>query len=324
MRRNYAICGVGVTVEAPSPLDDVERLLVGHFDAARTSRDDPGITIRFDGRPVPFEERGDEVFRSEVLRVFLSGKSYFVWCGQSVLEVEPARNRATGFLDDDFRHMPPSHQRVFLFLPLLALLARHGLYGIHASGLVDGGVGYLVAGDSKHGKTTLGLALLKEGWGYLSDDTVLLRAAGRGVEALPFRLGFACDAETAARYPELRAPVDPGKEGKILLDVAHAYAERRVERCAPGIVMFSEIGAEARSELLGLDPTCAFARLVRHSPFTLQTAAEVQRHAEVLGALVSQAACYRLRLGQDVYREPAAVSRLLREVRSSSDGQDCH
>lgn len=317
------ICGVRVKVQAPTRVERIERLLVSHFEAANTSpkRDQPEITIQFRSVPIPPDKPGDEVFRSEVLRVFACGERYVVWCGRSVLDIEPAQSRVTGFLDDGFRDMPPACQRVFLFLPFLTLFPRHGLYGVHANGLADGGVGYLIAGDSKHGKTTLSLALLREGWNYLSDDTVMLRASLRGVEALSFRRGFACDEETAARYPELAHSADPmsWKKGKVLLDVEHVYAGRRLEHCHPGVVIFSEIGTGACTELLPLDQTSAFTRLVRHSPFTLQSASEVQRHAQILRGLVSQAHCYRLRLGADVYRAPATVSRLLREIQGRCD-----
>ncbi len=184
-----------------------------------------------------------------------------------------------------------------------------------------------MAGSSGCGKTTLSLALLREGWNYLSDDTILLRSCGEGVEAITFRRGFACSSHTLAWFPELHsgdARAAPWKENKVFVDVDQIYPGKRLTRCEPAVILFTEVAQTERSRLVPVDVTTALALLVQQSPGVLTQRTAVEQQMGVLGGLVAHTRNYRLLLGKDVYGDTAAVSRLIWQARKPDHGQDCY
>lgn len=319
--QSYRISDVDITIRSRT-LDEagqVRALVSRLFDVSMALEGPrgPGIIMDFDpGETSAADPEGTMVFADHGLLVFRTAEGYALRYGFSALDVILAEDRAIGCLDHAFRDAPLQCRRVFFFLPLLVLFPRYGLYGIHASGLENDGVGYLLAGNSRQGKTTLTLALLRAGWNYVSDDTVMLSADANGVEARSFRRGFACDAATIERFPELRRGTDASdwKEGKVLVDADTAYSGRRTQRCKPRVLLFPEITPEQSSRLLPLDATAAFVRLVRHSPFACSTPAEVTGQMNLFRALVAGTSSYRLLAGADVHHNPEAVSRLLRKA----------
>jgi hypothetical protein len=71
---------------------------------------------------------------------------------------------------------------------LLAIRNYRYLLGIHASGLERAGNALILAGRSGSGKTTMAAALTAAGWGYMSDDTILLLPASLDAVAVPYSL----------------------------------------------------------------------------------------------------------------------------------------
>src|SRR4029078_7881765 len=81
-----------------------------------------------------------------------------------------------------------------------AALRPLGLFELCAAGVVIPQTrdGALIVGPSGSGKSTLTLQLAKAGWGYLSDDELLLSVVGEAVEARRFRSFFAVAPASAA------------------------------------------------------------------------------------------------------------------------------
>ena len=152
---------------------------------------EPEVTIRasYTGLPqIPLRNE-DRVFDSEMVwSLYRSG-------GRNILALKspvsgPLPYRIAAF-DDDFRHgevynlNPESDptQDGFLSNPLefplsevlmVCLLARGRGLMIHACGIDDGGRGYLFAGNSTHGKSTMA-GLWKDEGLILNDDRIVLR-----------------------------------------------------------------------------------------------------------------------------------------------------
>lgn len=96
--------------------------------------------------------------------------------------------RGDALLAPAFFHQPPLLRHQFWAFGVLKLLRALGLYGLHAAGLVARiGCGLLLVGDSGYGKSTLTIGLVRQGWGYLSDDAVLLRRVSEEIEAVALR-----------------------------------------------------------------------------------------------------------------------------------------
>lgn len=65
----------------------------------------------------------------------------------------------------------PEEVRLFLFGSAMgALLHQRGMLAMHASSVKKGGKGFLIAGTSASGKSTLSAGLLKKGYSIISDD----------------------------------------------------------------------------------------------------------------------------------------------------------
>jgi len=200
-----------------------------------------------------------------------------------------------------------------LTLALCALLRPHGLLPLHAAGLVRAGEGVLISAHSGAGKSTLALALVRQGWGFLSDDALLLEERGSGIEALPFRRTFGLLPETLAwlSVPGGTWTPHPSDGRKRSVPLADLLPEQAVERCRPSVLVFPQILDTPASRLQPLRPAEALTRLMRQSGLITLDPGWTREHMAVLGRLVAQARSYRLLAGRDVLESPGQVSRLL-------------
>lgn len=188
------------------------------------------------------------------------------------------------------------------------LLGRLGRALAHAAAVVapDGGA-WLLVGDTHAGKTTTTVNLLGAGWGYVSDDHVVLsrgggEGGGIGVEGWPRR--FHLDQGWEAGTPgQPRAEVDPRERWP-----------GRWRRTAPlAGLLFPRVEAEEPTRLVRGEGGGALAALLRQSPWLLAD----RGAAPGVLALLREAAerpAYELRLGLDTYRDPARLVGVLGEA----------
>jgi hypothetical protein len=174
------------------------------------------------------------------------------------------------------------------------LLAGLGRALVHAAAVVhpDGGA-WLLVGDARSGKSTTCATLVSAGWGYLSDDQVVLEAREDGVQVegwlRPFHLDFGEGGEPTGLRREI-PPAELGLEGW--------------RRSAPlaGVILPAVFPREP-TLLTPIVAADALAGLVRQSPWllacpdTAATTLAVLRRAAERGA-------FALRLGLDTYRQP--------------------
>ena len=321
--RAYSLCGVPIRVECQTARQDSDIRLLWQrlfFLREKTSSGRPAsvfLHLQSTGQAPGRPWNGDVVFESSALRVLKTEDGFRLECASSALDLQLGRSRGAGILDATFWETPVPHQRDFFLLAFLMLLRRHGMYGLHASAATIDGTGCLIVGPSGCGKTTLTLALLRQGWRYLSDDALLLRAGSRGVEALAFRRGFSCTPDTAAHFPELG--LSGGRragsnDGKAFVDIEHIYPGKLAPCCRPRVVVFPKVVTQPRSQLVPVTQTSALTGLIQQSPGILTDPPSVAQQMEVLRLLVEGARSYQLLLGQDALHESAAVSGLLRRA----------
>lgn len=199
---------------------------------------------------------------------------------------------------------------------LMLLLRRRGLLGLHASGVQRAGDGWLFVGNRGCGKSTQTYNLVRQGWGYLGDDALLLRAEGDRVEALALRRDLMLDPTPAHAYPELArdGPPSSATSGKRRLRIGEMRPARMVDRCSPRFLIFPEIVSTAESTLVPLSRTEALMRLVAQSAvFTLDREMGA-RHLEVLSHLARQTLAVRLRAGRDLRECPERIAAVLQSV----------
>ena len=148
-------------------------------------------------------------------------------------------------------------------------LRREGRADLHASAVVPRGsaAAIVLVGEAGHGKSTMTLTALSEGWGFLSDDLIALFVDKAGALTLsPLRRTLRV-AESAIPLlpPGARAGTwTEGTPRKMVVDPEACGLGPRHLRIRPGRLVFLEHGA--RKRILPLLSGEAFQRLILHSP----------------------------------------------------------
>ena len=252
------------------------------------------------------------------LTALISENSVRLLCGSVEFSIDTSTSFAAGILTGDSWDWPIETCQEFFRLCLVVLMARIGRYALHSCGVVNDGTGFLIVGKSGSGKTTLAISLVRQGWGYLSDEALVLRKSHCGVTALAFQRGFSCAPSMASHFPELAFPEVMGavfNGNKSLVDLEPLFPGQFVPRCRPQVLLFPEVVSTKRSRLVPMDQTSTLISLIQESPLTTNNRTLASDQVDVLKGLAYQATSFRLLAGTDVYDDPEAVTRLLMEAR---------
>jgi len=208
-----------------------------------------------------------------------------------------ARASSTGLLEEDLWAL--SHP--LFTLPLVELLKRRGLYGLHAGGLCRNGRALLLPGTSGSGKSTLTLSLARAGFGFLGDDTLFLASRPEGLKILAFPDEFDLTDQTVTFFPELTPLLDaalPAGWRKRQIRAERTYGAEVVWECEPALLVFPRVAGVRDSRL---SPMPKDEALMELAPNVLLTEpASSQAHFDALAELVERSDCWRLETGTDL------------------------
>lgn len=213
--------------------------------------------------------------------------------GQAVIRIDPG-----AVADPEVREAAGWDVYSMLTVSAALLLARQGRALVHAAAVVDpGGRAWLLVGDTHAGKTSTCVSLAAAGWGYLSDDQVVLVPGDDGVEAegwlRPFHVdeGWWCGEVTgervAARPERLELP-DPLPSAPL------------------GGLLFPKIEADAPTRAETVGAAEALSLLIRQSPWLLADRVAVGGVLDLLSRAASMPS-HRLLLGRDAYGRAGPV-----------------
>jgi hypothetical protein len=128
---------------------------------------------------------------------------------------------------------------------IVARIRSHFL--IHAGVVFHNGQGIILAADSRHGKTTLVLELVRRGFKFLSDEMAALGRADRRVYPFPRSLRIRPDTLKLAGFPEAAAGA-PTWLGKLLLDIEEIQPDSMGQAAAISHIVILRDPAEAEAD----------------------------------------------------------------------------
>jgi hypothetical protein len=241
-------------------------------------------------------------------RLYSAADFYYLAFENSLLHLEPCAGSDTVnvaiWLKQDPGPIDAELGRVTSFA-VCAALRRFGLFELHAAGVVvpDTRDGVLIVGPSGSGKSTLTLELVKSGWGYLSDDELLLSVVGEEVVARGFRSFFAVASASAGA-------VGPGRI-KTCFEPAGVFATSPISCVTPRYILFASVSGAKETQISSLDQAQTMTRLIRSCPWATYDTAVANAHLQLLSCLARQAQGFELNGGTDLL-VPDQASRIIR------------
>ncbi len=243
-----------------------------------------------------------------------SKEIYFTSGDGSVVCFNPITKDANGFLTRGVLNDP-----LVLHSLVGAALAEafkyYGIYFLHSAALYGNGMGYLITGDGGCGKTTASLSLVREGFKYVSDDSLFLEELDGEIIVHPFYTDFHVDQNLIERFPEVARVANlPIPWGAIVsANVSEIFPDSFTPHAKPNIIIFPKIISEQKSRLYPLSRLETFGRLLKQ--IMLAADKEISKNQlKMLKKLVGQVAGFELLSGRDIYKDPRMIIRLVSQV----------
>jgi hypothetical protein len=252
--------------------------------------------------------------RYEVAR--LGSSLVYARAGQGSVRIDPeAATVAIAVCATDRPERDADLLTGLLSIAFQEIAAHRGLFGLHAGAVARAGAGYLLPGSSGSGKSSLCATLVRAGFGYVSDDFVLLSAVSGRLSCVPCFRTMTLDVAWAMRLPELGFVADlPAQpDGKRAFDPDRCFPEGRASEMSPTALLFPSIAARPRSALRPISAGDAFRRLLPQSRFSAAPRA-AEAHVRALEVLVRSAPAFELHHGEDFLRAPEATLRRVLEA----------
>ena len=275
--------------------------------------------------PVPLHAK--RLMRYSSMRVYFLGGTIWFTDYFSTLKVEDGGRTVTGNISEKSFADWGIQFFVNVMFPLafFEALRFHGLYYMHAAGLLDGeGRGYLISGNAGSGKTTMTLSLIHAGWKFLSDDTVFLKLGdGKDVTVLGFARDFHIPldlVEDNNAFANLCACPDyKSYRKKKVLRPADWFPEQiMTEITNPRALVFPRIrdGEPGIEEMSGQE---ALGQLISQSPAVMFNPALAKEHLEAINRLARHGRAFRLWSGPELRTDPEKVKELTLAVGRKTD-----
>jgi len=241
--------------------------------------------------------------------------TYYIDLGHiGLLSYNLIKGIATGYLNKPESISPVVlSSSIFLFV-LDQLLKSKNYFPIHCSTVERNGKGILLPGFSGAGKTTSCIALIRKGFGFLSDDRPILRLDKNGLlEILSFPEDINVTKKTVNSFPELsNSKFIMNNRGvlKKSFNVENIYPGSQKERCCPKVILYPEISTVKKSFLEELSKSDALSIFLPHSMLVFDKETS-KRHFDILFDLIMYTDTYRLKLGTDILDLPDLVESIL-------------
>lgn len=269
--------------------------------------------------PIPTHAR--TALRYYSLKAFMDqGRTYFTDF-RSYLTLEPDGKKAVAFISPETMEESGMHffTHIFFTISLYELLRHLGVYFLHSAGLVSpGGRSYVFPASAGQGKSTLVVYLLRQGYKYLSDDTVFLTNCRGRIRISGFEKLSHLPEDVVCRLEELQPFANAprlGKNGKRLVDLEQAFPGSMLrESNNPGAIIFLNKVDREQSALRPVSKIDAFHLLLGQSPFAYVNPGLAQSHFDIFREFLAENRVWILESGRDWVENPKVLGYLLEQA----------
>jgi hypothetical protein len=250
---------------------------------------------------------------------YIRGLDHLVFGGfdsDSSILVDVSKRRVVGRFSINMAS-DRNYWKTVIFPNLMTIVAASvGIVELHCSCVVKDNKGYLLAGPSRSGKSTLALALARAGLAFLSDDRTFCSSEAEGLFAWGLAASVKLRLEARDWFRELvnRNPTEV-QDGESILrfDPELQFGLKRAKFCEPECLIFLERHEESKFCLTEMSQTEASERIDQELMAEPPALVEQQRH--VIDRLV-RIPCWRLRYGGDPSAVAVKLKRLLERIPS--------
>lgn len=279
----------------------------------------PRIRLDFESVTTRFETSAGEFKLTETydLSIFHRKDQTTITDGDSAFAIDHRTGNGRITLHKSFSTKTALAKSNFFLFGLIHLFAQYGYYDLHGAGLTCNGRGYLFLGPSGSGKSSLALNLVKQGWGYASDDSLLMNANKSDISVLSFRKNFYVAPMMAKRYPELAPALknhNQSDSDKCFIDLDEIWPNRFRSQFVPGKIFFCHVTGGETSEIRPITKKDALLRLLPQSASVFFNQAFAQKQIVALKRLIEQTDCYALGAGLDVSNDSKKAVEILSGV----------
>jgi hypothetical protein len=198
-----------------------------------------------------------------------------------------------------------NHWKAVIFPVLMSVVASSvGIVELHCSCVVKSNKGYLLAGPSCSGKSTLAMALARTGFAFLSDDRTFCSEAAGKISAWGLASSLKLRQEARTWFEELAhwEPTEIERGEPILrFDPERQFGLERAKFCEPECLIFLDQREEPQFCIQTMSPLDAAQCLDRE--LMAEPPALVEKQREVIDRLVAMP-YWQLQYGGD----PVAVA----------------
>lgn len=187
---------------------------------------------------------------------------------------------------------------------------------LHAGGVERDGYGVVLPAHMEAGKTTLVAALVRAGFGYLTDEAVAFDWDSHRIEPYPKPLSI--DPGAWPLFPELEPqaalPSDDYKAAQWQVPPDAIRPDALGKPCLARFVVFPRYQRDAQTTLVRLGRAEALVELAKN---TFEFKDQARRALDALDGIVREADCFRLSMG-DLDGACELVIELTEQARVSS------
>ncbi|HEX7071954.1 MAG TPA: hypothetical protein VF190_14160 [Rhodothermales bacterium] len=326
MQVGYSIYGVKVRFRWEHPeVGRAVRELASHFaldplGSTRSLQSDILLHVSVSEPPWKLPENAEEIGALDnETRLWRSDGMVYFGRGSALMRIDLAGGVGVGYIGSSIAASTDtlrSYCQGMYLNSLVLLLPRFRLFALHAAAVSVDGHGVLLPAGSDSGKSSLAYALVREGWSFVSDDSVLLSARAENIRALSFRRTFALDPDADRHFPELgdvgaAALAEARKRAIPLTTLRPRQAETS---CVPDLIVFPRIVDQDESQVQEIGKAEALRLMLMQSTIATSDRTTAEHHLETLRRLAVQAKTYRLMSGRDLLERRDAASTLLRSL----------